>query len=332
MRSPSTTHGHYDSDALDILKIHIDDNIHTFFIYIRMNFTHLAAFLAVVEAGSVTGASARLHVSQPALTREIRELEERLGVTLFDRRPRGMSPTEAGQLLADYAVRIFSLSDEAEAMLDEFSGLVRGSLKLAASRTIGSYLLPSVLHAFGEQYRNVSIDVAEMNTEQVEAAVLAYDRQLGFVEGPYDTTSFDSARFGQDPLIPVAAPSHPLARKRKIRIDDIARHDVLSREPGSGTRNAVEAAFAACGLAFSPRLSVGSAEAMNRLLVRGTAIAWVSRMTIEPELTTGLLVRLPVEGLVIERDLTIIWRKDSTLSPSARRFRDMLIDHCAPAT
>ncbi|MBN3794109.1 LysR family transcriptional regulator [Burkholderia sp. Ac-20392] len=294
-----------------------------------MNFTHLAAFLAVVEAGSVTGASARLHVSQPALTREIRELEERVGVTLFDRLPRGMSPTEAGRLLADYAVRIFSLSDEAEAVLDEFSGLVRGNLKLAASRTIGSYLLPPVLQAYCQQYKNVSIDVMEMNTEQVEASVLAYDRQLGFVEGPYDTASFDSVLFGQDPLIPVAAPSHPLARKRKIGIDEIERHDVLSREPGSGTRNAVEAAFARCGLEFSPRLSVGSAEAMNRLLVQGTAIAWVSRMTIEPELATGLLARLPVDDLIIERDLTMIWRKDSTLSPSARRFREMMIEHCA---
>ncbi|WP_175950718.1 LysR family transcriptional regulator [Burkholderia sp. BCC0405] len=290
-----------------------------------MNFTHLAAFLAVIEAGSVTGASARLHVSQPALTREIRELEERLGVTLFDRRPRGMSPTDAGRLLADYATRIFSLSDEAKAMLDEFSGLVRGHLKLAASRTIGSYLLPPILDTFCKQYPGVSIDVAEMNSEQVESAVLGYDRQLGFVEGPYDTTAFDSILFGHDLLIPVAAPSHPLARKRKIQIDDIARHDVLSREPGSGTRNAVEAAFAQCGLAFSPRLSVGSAEAMNRLLVYGTAIAWVSRLTIEPELAAGVLVRLPIDDLTIERDLTIIWRKGSSLSPSARRFRDRLI-------
>jgi DNA-binding transcriptional LysR family regulator len=290
-----------------------------------MNFTHLAAFLAVAEAGSVTGASARLHVSQPALTREIRELEERLGVTLFDRRPRGMSPTEAGRLLAHYAARIFSLSDEAEAMLDEFSGLVRGHLKLAASRTIGSYLLPAALDAFCRQYPGITVDVEEMNTEHVEAALLTYDRQLGFVEGPFDAEAFDSTRLGRDTLMPVAAPAHPLARKRRITVDELARHDVLSREPGSGTRNAVEAAFARHGLTFSPRLSVGSAEAMNRLLVRGGAFAWVSRLTVERELQTGALVPLPVADLTIERDLTVIWRRDSALTPGARIFRDLLV-------
>jgi len=291
-----------------------------------VNFTHLAAFLAVVEAGSVTGASARLHVSQPALTREIRDLEERLGITLFDRLPRGMSPTEAGRLLAGYATRIFSLAEEAEAALDEFSGLVRGNLKLAASRTIGSYLLPLALDQFCSLYPGVTVDVAEMNTEHVEGALLTYERQLGFVEGPYDTAAFDSMLLGRDTLIAVAAPSHPLARRRKIQIRDVAKHDVLSREPGSGTRNAIEAAFAEHGLDFAPRLSVGSAEAMNRLLGRGNTIAWVSRITVESELTAGLLVPLNVVDLTIERDLTIIWHKGSTLSPSAQKFRDLLVE------
>ncbi|ABC35890.1 LysR family transcriptional regulator [Burkholderia thailandensis] len=291
-----------------------------------MNFTHLSAFLAVVEAGSVTGASARLHVSQPALTREIRDLEERLGVVLFDRRPRGMSPTEAGRLLAGYAKRIFALTDEAEAALDEFSGLVRGNLKLAASRTIGSYLLPPVLDVFCDRYPGVTIDVAEMNTELVEAALLTYERQLGFVEGAYDTTAFDSMVFGRDTLLAVAASSHPLARKHRVGVQDIADCDVLSREPGSGTRNAVETAFAEHGLEFAPRLSVGSAEAMNRLLLRGNAIAWVSRFTIEAELEAGALVPLRVTDMTVERDLTIIWHKGATLSPSARIFRDLLVE------
>jgi len=291
-----------------------------------MNFTHLAAFLAVVETGSVTGASARLHISQPALTREIRDLEERLGVTLFDRRPRGMSPTEAGRLLARYATRIFSLADEAEAAIDEYAGLMRGTLKLAASRTIGSCVLPSVLDTFCILYPSVEVDVAEMNTEQVEGSLLAYERQLGFVEGPFDTDAFDSVVLGRDTLIPVAAPSHPLAGKRKITMNDIARYDILSREPGSGTRGAIESAFADHGLAFAPRLSVGSAEAMNRLLTRGHAIAWVSRLTIEAELDTGMLVPLKAAGLTIERELAVIWHKGSTLSPSARKFRDLIVE------
>jgi LysR family transcriptional regulator, low CO2-responsive transcriptional regulator len=290
---------------------------------VAMNFTHLAAFFAVVETGSVTAASERLHVSQPALTREIRELEERFGVPLFDRLPRGMQPTEAGRLLADFAGQIFSLADAAETAIGEFAGLTRGHLRLAASRTIGGYLLPAVLNEFRRLYPGVTVDLAVSNTEHVEEAVLAHQRQIGLVEGPYDGALFDATVIGHDELIAVASPAHPLARKRRLTAVAVGNAELVMREPGSGTRTVVEQAYAQHAFEFSPKLSVGSPEGIRRLLRLGHAVAWVSRYTVADELASGVLVQLPVTDLKIERDLHMIWRKERALSPSARVFRTL---------
>lgn len=291
-----------------------------------MNFTHLAAFHAVVETGSVTAASERLHVSQPALTREIRELEERLGVTLFDRMPRGMRPTEAGRLLAEYAAQIFSLADVAEAAVGEFAGLTRGQLGIGSSRTIGVYLLPAVLDAFRTRYPGITVDLRISNSENIENAVLANERQIGMIEGPCDNTAFDAAVIGRDALIAVAAPTHPLARKRQLTADAIGTAELVMREPGSGTRTVVEQAYAQRGLTLAPKLSVGSAEAIKQLVRLGNAIAWVSRSTVTEELSSGTLVHLPVKDLKIERNLCMIWRKGGSLSPSAHAFRELAAD------
>ncbi|PCE34238.1 LysR family transcriptional regulator [Burkholderia ubonensis] len=291
-----------------------------------MNFTHLAAFYAVVETGSVTAASERLHVSQPALTREIRELEERLGATLFDRMPRGMRPTEAGRLLAEYAAQIFALADVAEAAVGEFAGLTRGQLRIGSSRTIGVYLLPAVLNEFRTRYPGITVDLRISNSENIESAVLANERQIGMIEGPYDHTAFDAAVIGRDALIAVTAPTHPLARKRQLTADAIGQAELVMREPGSGTRTVVEQAYAQRGLTLAPKLSVGSAEAIKQLVRLGNAIAWVSRSTVTEELSSGALVQLPVKDLKIERNLCMIWRKGGSLSPSARAFRELATD------
>ncbi|RKT98822.1 LysR family transcriptional regulator [Burkholderia sp. Nafp2/4-1b] len=288
-----------------------------------MNFTHLAAFQAVVETGSVTAASERMHVSQPALTREIRELEGRLGVPLFDRLPRGMQPTEAGRLLADYASQIFGLARAAESAVEEFAGLTRGHLGLAASRTVGVYLLPAILDEFRRLHPGVTVEVMVSNTEQIEQELVAHNYQIGLVEGPFDQSSFEALVLGRDELIAVASPQHTLARQRTLVARDLSGAELVTREPGSGTRAVVEDAYSRHGLTFTAMMSVGSTEAIKRLLRLGRTVAWMSRYTVTEELNMQLLVQLPVRDLVISRDFTMIWRKGRSLSPSAQAFQKL---------
>lgn len=288
-----------------------------------LNFTHLAAFHAVAETGSVTAAAERLHVSQPALTREIRELEERLGVPLFDRLPRGMQPTEAGRLLDEFATQIFRLAEAAESAVGEFAGLKRGHLAIAASRTIGVYLLPPLMDEFRNLYPGVTLDVAISNTGRVQEQLLAHEHQLGLIEGPYDTATFDALPFGRDEIIAVAGATHPLARRRRLNAAALAESELILREAGSGTREVVEQAYAAHGLALAPTGSIGSPEAIKRLLRLGRAVSWVPKLSVADELAAGTLVALPVTDVRVTRDLNLLWHKHHTLSPSARAFRTL---------
>lgn len=289
-----------------------------------MNFTHLLAFLEVARAGSITAGAERLHVSQPAVTRELKELEDRLGVKLLDRQPRGVTLTEAGDVLRGYAERIFAMADVAEQELRELAGISSGHLAIGASATVGVYRVPDYIALFNAQYPKVSVELIVTNTEQVEQGLLEHRFRLGFVEGPFDPQVFDAHRIGSDEIVAVCSPLHPLA-SRTIAPKDMAEKVVILREPGSGTRATVEAAYASLGIPIVPLMSVSNTEAIKRMLMAEPAIAFVSSLSVETELERGALVRMKVRGLKIQRDLHMIWLKVQSHSPSAAAFAEIVL-------
>jgi DNA-binding transcriptional LysR family regulator len=289
-----------------------------------MNFTHLLAFYEVARAGSISAGSVRLHVSQPAVTREIRELEDRLGVLLFDRLPRGVALTEAGSILFDYAERIFALSEAAEGQLKEFAGLGSGHLKIGASGTLGVYFVPEVIARFNARHPKVAIDLIVANTEQVEAGLGDLTMTLGFIEGPFDDALLHAHEIGSDEIAVVAAANHPQAGSR-LRARDLIDQVVIMREPGSGTRAIVEQAYAGMGLLIEPLMSVSDTEAIKRVLLSQRALAYVSVLSIKDELRRGELTVIEVDDLRIERPLHIVWPKRRALSPSSQALFDMVL-------
>ncbi|GAB5097834.1 LysR family transcriptional regulator [Caballeronia sp. HLA56] len=284
-----------------------------------MNFVHLLAFHEVARAGSISAGAQRLHVSQPAVTREIRELEERLGVTLFDRLPRGVALTQAGKTLQEYATRIFALSEAAERELTELAGLTAGQLLIGASATVGVYLVPAVIARFNVLFPKVTVELTVANTEQVEQGLLAHAFGLGFIEDPYDAAVFDANVIGADEIIAVAAVGHPLA-KRRFAARELADKAVILRELGSGTRAAVEEAYKRAGLSMTPLMSVSHTEAIKRMLLSGQAIAYVSSLSVADEIARGDLVRLKVMGVDIKRSLHVVWLKGRSFAPSTEAF------------
>ncbi|MBN3725020.1 LysR family transcriptional regulator [Burkholderia sp. Ac-20379] len=282
-----------------------------------MNFTHLLAFYEVARAGSVSAGAERLRVSQPAVTREIRELEARLGIVLFDRLPRGVALTEAGRVLFDHAARIFALADAAQAELHEMAGLGAGQLKLGASNTLGVYWAPDLVSRFHAQFPRVAVELAVANTEQVEAGLRALRFALGFVEGPFDAAVFDARPIGADEIAVVAAANHPLAGKR-LDPAVLADRAVILREPGSGTRAIVEEAYAKLGLPIVPRMSVGDTEAIKRMLLAQPALAYLSVLSVRDEIARGDLRIVQVDAPRIERALHMVWLKGRSLSPAVQ--------------
>lgn len=284
-----------------------------------MNFTHLAAFCAVARAGSVSAGAAQLHVSQPAVTREIKDLEARLGLALFDRLPRGVVLTEAGALLLTYAEKIFALAETAETEIKELAGISRGHLSLGASATLGVYLVPDMIARFNRLFPKVDVTLSVVNTEQVEAGLITHQFALGFIEGPYDEQIFQAEIISNDEIVVVASAEHPSAGKT-VRASALCAKQVILREPGSGTRSAVEKAYEAAGLTIAPRMSVNNTEAIKRLVSAQRVMAYLPAASVAGEIARGELVVIPVRDFTITRALRMVWLKSRAFSPSTQAF------------
>jgi DNA-binding transcriptional LysR family regulator len=269
-----------------------------------LNLNHLAIVHAVAEEQSVSKAADRLMVSQPAVSKQLRALERQAGTPLFDRLPRGVRPTQAGALLADYAKRIFALAAEAEERLAELRGLERGELRVAASTTIAVYLLPPVFVAFRKAYPGVRLAVDIGNASDVEERLLAGRIDVALSEGEPNAEEFDARPFMTDELIAIAAPSHPLAKTKKpVKAAALCREPFIVREAGSGTRAVVEHALRDRGLSVTPVMEVGSTIVIKRAVAAGVGVAFVSRLTCELELRSGTLAEIKTSDLKITRPL-----------------------------
>ncbi|WP_252271835.1 LysR family transcriptional regulator [Pseudomonas subflava] len=289
-----------------------------------MNLHHLKVFLAVAQARSISAGAARLHISQPAVTREIRELEANLGLPLFDRHPRGVQPTEGGQRLLQFAERIFALEQAAERDLRDLAGLGHGELALGASATLGAYWLPPLLNRFRADHPGVFVSLQVSNTQEVLQQLDDAVISLGFVEGPFPATDYQHRHLARDRLLPVAGPGHPLAGRRDLPMSELQHHELYMREPGSGARVSIEQAYAEHGLEARAAMVGGGTEPLKRLIASGRGIAWLSQLVVEEELADGRLVQLDVHDLRIERDLHVLWRQGSQLNPAPAAFLQLI--------
>ncbi|MGF6728953.1 DNA-binding transcriptional LysR family regulator [Paraburkholderia youngii] len=295
-----------------------------------MNFTHLFAFYEVARAGSLSGGARRLRVSQPAVSREVKELKGRLGVLLFDRLPRGVSLTYAGKLLFGYADRIFTLAEAARSELKEVAGQSQEHLKIAASATLGVYLVPQMIAEFTTLYPKVGIELTVTNTQEVISGLGNGEFTLGFIEGPYDEARLHAQYIGSDEIVLAAAPAYRQGNG-PLLARNVAAQTVILREPGSGTRAVVECAYQRAGLEMIPSMSVSDTEAIKRMLVAQQTMAYVSSLSIREEIARGELRTLEVADMRIERALNLVWLKGRSLSPCSQAFFELAREHTANA-
>ncbi|HKP59535.1 MAG TPA: LysR family transcriptional regulator [Polyangiales bacterium] len=289
-----------------------------------MNLNHLRVFASVAEHGSLTRAARALQVSQPAISKQLGDLEQDVGALLVDRLPRGVRLTAAGEVLFAHAQRILQAERAAQTELRELAQLEAGRLSIGASTTIGSYYVPSL---FGELHRvhpRVQLELRIANTEAIQEAVLANRLDLGLTEGFVASDALSVERLAVDELIAIAAPSHPLLKRAPLPARALERLPLLMREPGSGSRAVVEAALLDRGLHVIPIMSLGSTEALKNAVLHELGVAIVSRLTVEYELRTGRLAELAFSDLRIQRDLHLVTLRGKRSSPAAHAFIDLL--------
>lgn len=289
-----------------------------------LNLTHLAAFHAVATEKSFSRAADRILVSQPALSKQVRLLERAVKLDLFTRTPRGVLLTAAGQLLADYAARLFHLRDDAEHALLELRGLRRGRLAIGASTTIGVHLLPPLLVSFRRAYPQIDVHLEIANTTDVQHRLLNHTLDLGLTEGDVADDRLDVSVFRHDHLVPIAHPKHPLLRKRRLTIAQLVAEPFIVRETGSGTKSVIERALASAGHSITPMLSLANTEAIKRAVAAGLGVAIVSRLAIDTELAAKRLAILNVPSLDIRRPLHRLLVRNAPRSPAADAFLHLL--------
>jgi DNA-binding transcriptional LysR family regulator len=288
-----------------------------------MNFRQLQVFQAVAETGGITSGSERLHISQPAVSKHIHDLEEELGTTLFDRHPRGVSLTASGEVLLRHARRLHALEEDARDELASLRGVRSGRLAIGASTTIGSYVLPSVLERFHQAHPGIRISLVVANTRHIQQQLTDFALDIGLTEGFVEPEAFHAEVFASDQLVPVASPA--FARKHEISdLVTLASAPCIMRESGSGTRAVIERAFSRNAMQPRTLMSLGSTEAIKRMAASGVGYAVISRLAVAEELADGRLVKLPVPELTIERPLHLIRLQGHSIAPAVAAFTGLL--------
>ncbi|MBI5256611.1 MAG: LysR family transcriptional regulator [Burkholderiales bacterium] len=283
----------------------------------RASLVQLRSFEAVVRLGGVGRAARALHLAQPTVSTQLKELSAALGLVLFELRGRGLAPTAVGQRLAE-AVRAMGacwqqFEDDAAAL----QGLKRGRLRIAAVTTT-EYFLPDLLGPFARQYPGIQIELAVENRAAVVARLERGEDELAAMMRPPAHLPLARWPFLENPLVLIAPNGHPLAARRRLKLADLAAQPLLAREAGSGTRAAAEEAFAEQGIHWPPRMALGSNEAIKHAVRAGLGLAVLSRHALAAEPASEGLAILPVAGFPLRRQWYLVWRQDRALSLPAR--------------
>lgn len=294
--------------------------------------TRLRVFHAVSRHLSFTRAAEELYLTQPAVTFQIRQLEEHFDTRLFDRHRNRISLTEAGMAVFEYADRILELYREAEKTVNEMTGTIRGIIKLGASTTIGEYLLPTILSGYHEQFPEVQIRMTVHNTRMVVRKLEDATIDLGMVEGPVNNKNIVLGSCIEDELVVILAPNSPLAKLEEISLQRLEKFPFVSREEGSGTRAVLEERLAKSGLPYDRLnmvLELGSTEAVKSAVEGGVGFGIVSSVSLKKELQLKTLVVRRIQGLALLRDLNFIHQKQKFRSKAVEEFLRFASDRCA---
>ncbi|OOZ40333.1 LysR family transcriptional regulator [Solemya pervernicosa gill symbiont] len=297
----------------------------------NITFRQLRVFEAVARELSYTRAAESLHMTQPAASMQVKQLEGQVGLPLFEQLGKKIYLTEAGQELLQYSHAIFNHLEELEDVLEGMRGLNRGRLRIAVASTI-NYFAPRVLAAFNRLYPDVSLNLEVTNREKLMRMLDANEKDLVLMGQPPENLDLEYDPFMENPLVVIAPPSHPLANEKQIPMQRLEEETFVMREKGSGTRLAMERFFQEHQIELHPGLEMTRNEAIKQAVRSGMGLSVVSTRSIELELETKRLVALDVEGFPLMRYWYIVHRKGKRLTPAAQAFRAFLLeeaDHLA---
>jgi LysR family transcriptional regulator for metE and metH len=283
----------------------------------------LRALAAVAESGSITAAAGRLRLTQPAVTLQLRNLQDLAGLPLTQRTSDGMILTDAGREVLALSERIEAAMATCATSLDMMAGRTGGRIAIGAVST-AKYFVPFAIAAFAKLHPKIEISLTIGNREETIAALRGYDLDIAIMGRPPAQIDMDVNLIGDHPHVIIAPTDHPLADTSQLTLSDLVRETFLTRESGSGTRGLMEQLFETSGIRPTIGMEMSSNETIKQAVAAGLGIAFISAHTVATELADRRLAMLDIVGLPVIRQWFVLNRKDKVLLPPAQAMRDFL--------
>ena len=291
----------------------------------HLTFRQLQCFSAVATNLSYTKAAKELHLTQPAVSMQIRQLEQQAGLALTEQFGKQVHLTEAGQEVFRYARSILQQVDELDTILDRLKGLSGGRLRIAAISS-ANYFAPRLLGTFYERFPDVSVSMDVTNQTAVLQRVVDNEVDMAIMGQPPKESQVEAIPFMDNPLVIVAPPGHRLAKRKRLSLKELEKEVFLIRESGSGTRGAMERFFRQNKLKLKTGMGMGSLSSIKQGVQANLGLGLLPRGAVRVEMDLGKLVELKVRGLPIQRHWYVVLHKGKRLSVAAEAFKSLLIN------
>jgi len=286
----------------------------------HLTLRQIEVFNAVARLQNYTRAAEELHLSQPAVSMQIRQLENSVGLPLFEQVGKRIHLTDAGRHMYVYGRNMADLLAEADGVFKAIKGVEHGKLSISVATTAGHFVT-RLLAAFSKQHKGITISLDITNREALRSQLENNERDLVIMGQPPEGLDVVAEAIMENPLVMIAPADHPLASEKNISLHHFSNEHFVVREQGSGTRSAIERYFEEHGVHFHTGIEMTSNEAIKQAVEAGLGLGIVSIHTLELELETQRIKILDVEGFPISRQWYILQRKGKRLSPAAKEFK-----------
>jgi DNA-binding transcriptional LysR family regulator len=291
-----------------------------------INLDQLRIFQAVAQSRSFTRAAALVHLTQPGISKHIKQMEAYFGDRLFDRSGKKVALTESGEVLFEATQEVMAIIDAAERRIDDLKGLRGGRLRLGSSFPVGVYLLPKVLAEFRRRYPAMEVTLDISLSERIEAKLLANELDLGLVSYDARDPRLLTRAFMTDELIAIVPPDHPWATRRRIKPQDLVGETFIVAAQGAGTRAVIEERLKAQEIVLTNVLDFGNLEGVKHAVEAGLGVSIQARSVVQRELAAGSLRGIQLAGMDASIQFFYACRKNAHLSNAARALLALLTE------
>lgn len=282
-------------------------------------------FLEVFKEQNITKASKRLHMTQPAVTRAIKEIENYYGICLFERINHRLSVTPTGKMFYSYALHIMDTFDEMEKSLRNWDSF--GILRVGASITIGNTYLIDIVSQFKSHSPNIKVYCNIRNSNDLQQALISNKLDLALLEGSANNNEIVTKVLSNDEFVLIVPPNHPLTQKNRIFLHELSKYDFILREKGSAVRAYIDSIFGIKGINIEPVWESVSTQAIVKAVNKGFGISILPRMLAKNDIEKGNVVKCKIQDVNLQRKFFIAWHKNKYLNKSAQKFIDLCLNY-----